>query len=260
MKTVIVIPARYGSTRLPGKPLHLIEGISLIQRMWNIAKAVTGVSDIVVATDDQRIVDHVRGFGGQAVMTGECDTGTDRAHEAVSQLGYTPDAVVNLQGDAVLTPPWVVQSIVDELSSNAKADIVTPAVNMTEDVYKKFKAAKDGGEVGGTTVALNNDGFAMYFSKSVIPFVRKMPTDGSLPVYRHIGLYGYKKPALDKYVDLPMGRLEFVESLEQLRALENGMPVKVVLVDYKGRTHWAVDSPEDAQRAAEIIQNEGELV
>lgn len=260
MKTVIVIPARYGSTRLPGKPLKEIAGISMVRRMWHIAKAVTGVSDVLVATDDERIITHVEAFGGRAVLTGECENGTERAWQAIKHLNYQPDNVVNLQGDAVLTPPWVVQAVVNELNSKNNADIVTPAVQLTPEVYAKFKAAKNAGEVGGTTVAIDNKGFALYFSKSVIPFIRKMPTDGTLPVYRHIGLYGYRYHALERYLSLPPGKLELVESLEQLRALENGMPVKVVVVDYQGRTHWAVDSAEDAKRAEEIIAAEGELV
>ncbi|MDD9912770.1 MAG: 3-deoxy-manno-octulosonate cytidylyltransferase [Alphaproteobacteria bacterium] len=260
MTTAIIIPARYGSTRFPGKPLHEIAGVAMLERVYRLAKQVNNVDGVYVATDDARIKTFVEGFGGQAVMTSEsCPNGTARVWEAAQQLNPVPDIILNLQGDAPLTPPWVVQGLVDELQANADVPVATPATRMTEVAYEKLKAAKAAGEVSGTTVVTDKSGNAMYFSKSLIPFVRKKVGD-VFPVMRHVGLYGYRKEALAQYFDLGETDLENIEGLEQLRYLYHGIPIRVVEVDYKGRTHWGVDSPEDAQRAEEIIAAEGELL
>ena len=264
MQTVIVIPSRYGSTRFPGKPLSPVAGVSLLERVYRIARSVSGVDAVFVATDDERIVQHVTDFGGQAIMTGECENGTERVWQAVEQLPQNPDIIINLQGDAVLTPPWVIQAVGDELRCNANVQLCTPAVRMDDTSYRKLQAAKAAGEVGGTTVTVNKNGDALYFSKAIIPYVRKASTP--LPVLRHIGLYGYRYQALKQYLSLPPSMLELTEGLEQLRALENGIPIRVVEVNYtdpesgKLRSHWAVDTPEDAKRAEDIIANEGELL
>lgn len=265
MKVVIVIPSRYGSSRFPGKPLAEIEGKSLVQRVYEVGKAVEHVTDVVVATDDERISSHVEGFGGKAVMTGECVNGSERAWQAIEQLGYQPDIIINLQGDAVLTPPWTIQAVVDEMLRDEAVKVCTPAVRMTDEIYAKLLAAKEAGEVGGTTVTFNKNHDAMYFSKTIIPYVRERVGE-KLPVFRHIGLYGYRYDALKDYLGMEPTVLELTEGLEQLRLLENAVPIRIVEVDYKdpktgkNRTHWAVDTPEDANRAAEIIRTEGELV
>ena len=260
MKTAIVIPARYGSTRYPGKPLADIFGKSMIRRIWDIASAVEGVDQVIVATDDDRIIEHVEGFGGTAVMTDEtCENGTVRVCQAIERLeGDKPDIIINLQGDAVLTPPWVIQPLVD-MFKDETVQYGTIATRLTEEVYEKLKAAKAAGEVSGTTVVQDKNGDALYFSKSLIPYVRKVVGD-EFPVMRHIGMYGYRYDALKKYIELPETDIENVEGLEQLRVLWHGHKMRVAEVDYRGRTHWAVDSPEDAWRAKEIIAEEGELV
>lgn len=276
MRTVIVIPARYGSTRFPGKPLAPVAGRSLLERVWRIARAVRGVERVLVATDDERIAAHVRGFGGVAVMTPEgCRNGTERAAAAIAHLAPPPDAVVNLQGDAVLTPPWVVQAVVDALAATAspndvpdggpadapsarrRADIVTPATILDDGAVARLAAAKAGGEVGGTTVTVGLDGFALYFSKAIIPF-RRDPARA--PVRKHIGLYGFRREALARIVALPPTPLELAEGLEQLRALEHGLSVRVVEVDLRGRTTIAIDDPADVARVEAAIAAEGELV
>ncbi len=260
MKTVIVIPARYGSTRFPGKPLKPIKGKSLLERTCAIAKAVKNVEDVFVATDDDRIAEHAKGIGVKAVMTSEaCENGTERVWEAIQNIGYKPDAIINLQGDAVLTPPWIIQAVVDTLSTDSSVQLATPATQLTWEQYDRLAASKSNGTAGGTTVTFDLQHNALYFSKALIPFLR----DKSLPippVYRHIGLYGYRYDCLKQYLQLKPTPLESSEKLEQLRALENGIPIKVVLVDYKGRSHWAIDSPDDVTIAESIIDKEGELV
>lgn len=258
MKSLIVIPARYGSSRLPGKPLALIAGVSLLQRVWRIASAVSHVDKVVVATDDERIVEHGESFGAHCVMTPpECRNGTERVHATLDALKISPEIVINLQGDAVLTPPWVIQGVVDALLKNRTVDIATPAVVLDNESYLKLKESKARGEVGGTTVVFDREYNALYFSKSLIPFRRG---DVDTPVYRHIGLYGYRADALSRYIQLPETPLERAEQIECLRALEYGMKIRVVPVDYRGRSHCSVDSESDIRRAEELIVREGELV
>jgi 3-deoxy-manno-octulosonate cytidylyltransferase (CMP-KDO synthetase) len=259
----VVIPARYGSTRFVGKPLKMIDGRSMIHRVWSLAKAAAGVTAVYVATDDDRIASHIRAFGGEAVMTpSECVDGTERVLWTARALPTPPAIVINLQGDAVLTPPWVIEAMVEEMLSDPAVELATPAVRMDRRSYETLRATKQAGEVGGTTVTFDKRHNALYFSKSVIPFVRADSEDdgASLPVYRHIGLYAYRFATLLRCVAMEPGPLERAEKLEQLRALENGIPLRVVEVDYRGRTHWAVDSPEDLLRVEEIIRAEGELL
>lgn len=260
----IIIPSRYGSTRLMGKPLESISGQSMIHRVWSIANAVAGVEFVFVATDDMRIADHVRGFGGAVVMTpSTCENGTERVLAATGMLRSPPSIVVNLQGDAVLTPPWVIEALVHEMRRDTSVGMATIAVRMDQQQYALLVEAKSLGEVGGTTVVFDRARNALYFSKSPIPFVRR--DDGvsppeEFPVFRHVGLYGYRLETLHRLSTLSPGPLERAEKLEQLRALEHGIPIRIVEVDYRGRTHWAVDSREDLVRVEEIIKREGELV
>ncbi len=260
MGTMIVIPARMGSSRFPGKPMAMIAGRSMIERMWRIATAVEGIDGVVIAIDDPALGEHVRGFGGHTVMTDPaCRNGTERVNDAIRNLAASPRSVINLQGDAVLTPPWIIQAVADRLAADRTAEIVTPAVRLTREGYERLKASKAGGEVGGTTVTFDAEGRALYFSKTIIPFIR-----GEIPdppqVWRHIGLYGYRRTTLAAYLSLPVGQFERVEQLEQLRALEAGIPITVVETDYRGRSHWAVDAPSDVAIVEEIIAREGELV
>lgn len=261
MNTIIVIPARYGSSRFPGKPVAPIMGSSLLERVWRIGKAVEGVSKVVVATDDTRIIEHVRSFGGEAVMTSEsCANGSERVYEATKNLGSTADVIVNLQGDAVLMPPWVIGALVDAMRKDPSVDIATPAVRLNAEQYKSMSAMKGSGVVSGTTVTFAKNGNALYFSKGIIPFVRRIPSSGEPPIFQHIGVYAYRAEALKRYIGLSQGMFEEVEQLEQLRALEHGMPIRVVQVSLQGRTMWSVDNPQDVDRVEEIIRAEGELV
>ncbi len=261
MKTIIVIPSRYGSTRLPGKPLAMIAGKTLLQRIWSIAMAVQHVDGVYIATDDERIKAHAESFGAQVIMTPvDIPNGTERVFHAAATLEYTPDIILNLQGDAVLTPPWVIQALIDYMHADPTVGFATTAVRMSAAHYQQMCQAKRDGAVGGTTVVFDQYDNAMYFSKSVIPFMRQIPNTGLLPVFRHIGLYVYRYATLEHYLALPATELEQVEGLEQLRALEQGIPIKVVQVDYRGRSHCAIDSQADIDYVEEVIAKEGELL
>jgi 3-deoxy-manno-octulosonate cytidylyltransferase (CMP-KDO synthetase) len=260
----IIIPARKGSTRFPNKPLATVAGQLLLFRTWKIAQAVDGVDAVYIATDDNEIRSVAEGFGASVLMTpAECDNGTERVFAAVSQLPVRPDVIVNLQGDAVLTPPWVIQAVVDAMTMNPEIAMATPATALSWAQYDQFVAAKAGGRVSGTLVVFDKNQRALYFSKGFIPFIRdRMPALESIapPIYRHIGLYGYRYTTLERYVNWQPTPLEKIEKLEQLRALENGLPIQIVLVDYRGRTHWSIDNKEDVAIAEGIIRSEGELV
>ena len=261
MDISIVIPARFGSTRLPGKPMAPILGRSLLSRVWAIAHSVERVAQVLVATDDERVADHAHSFGATVVMTSpDCANGTERAWDAVRDLPHPPGAVINLQGDAVLTPPWVVQGLVDAFHADPALSMVTAAVQLTWETYDDFVAHKKNSPSSGTTVVMDTHDRALYFSKVIIPNLRKPDRNAPCPVHRHIGIYGYSVPALARLVSLPPSPLEQVEQLEQLRALENGIPIQVVKVDYRGRSHGSVDTPEDIAVVEAIIAKEGELV
>ena len=256
--TVIIIPARYGSTRLPGKPLIDIAGKTMVERVWRLAMQVTGVSAVLVATDDERIAEEVESFGGEAVMTPEaCKNGTERALAAVDAKGLSPDVVINLQGDAPLTPPWVIQAMVDEMASGeTHADICTPATRLAGDKLAYFLREKEITPQTGTSVVMDKDQNALYFSKSILPFSRNAREE----VFRHVGLYAYRFDVLKALCALPESPLEQAEKLEQLRALENGYSIKVTIVDYRGRSHASVDALEDVARVEAILASEGEPV
>lgn len=259
MTVIAIIPARFGSTRFPGKPLHDIAGVAMVERVRRLAAAAPSVDRVLVATDDDRIVRAVEAAGGEAVMTPtECRNGTERVHAAAKGFARPDDVILNLQGDAPLTPPWVIDAAAAAMTAEPGLAMATPAVKLEPDAYEKMSAAKAAGEVGGTTVVFDRKMNALYFSKTIIPFQRH-PEAGTA-TYKHIGLYAYRFSALESLVALEPTPLELAESLEQLRALENGIPIRIVLTEYRGRTPWSVDSPRDAEIAAQIIEREGEIV
>lgn len=258
MSGAIVIPARYASSRFPGKPLRPVAGMAMLERVWRIAKNVRHATRTVIATDDERILAFGRSIDAEAIMTSpDCSNGTERVHDAVERAAILEDIVLNLQGDALLTPPWVLEAMIDEMILDKTPDIVTPAVLLKEAALEEFLMQKKATPASGTTVVFDRKRDALYFSKAVIPYQRKA---GHAGIYRHIGLYGYRKSALARYVNLAPTPLEQTEGLEQLRALENGMAIRVAIVDYRGRTHWSIDSPEDVAVAERIIEREGELL
>jgi 3-deoxy-manno-octulosonate cytidylyltransferase (CMP-KDO synthetase) len=188
-----------------------------------------------------------------------CRNGTERVHAALGVLDRSSRAVINLQGDAVLTPPWVIEAVVSVLGDDDEVEMATPAVRLTWPQHEELHRARAAGVVGGTTVTRDEAGNALYFSKALIPNVRD-PGTGPCPVLRHIGLYGYTTTVLARLLELEPGPLEKAEHLEQLRALEHGIRIRVVEVDYRGRTHGSVDNPGDVATVEEIIRREGELV
>lgn len=231
----IIIPARYASTRFPGKPLAPLRGAtgrdkSLIRRTWECASAIVGSVGVWVATDDQRIAHEVEAFGGQALMTSvDCRNGTERCAEAAQLLGDVADIFVNLQGDAPLTPDYVVGDLVCALATDPGAAMTTPAIRCSATIYRHLLADEAQGRVGGTTVAFNEMRRALYFSKRIIPYAPD--NAGSTPweaVHLHLGVYAYRPDALARYVSLPPSSLEILEGLEQLRFLEDSLPIKMV--------------------------------
>jgi 3-deoxy-manno-octulosonate cytidylyltransferase (CMP-KDO synthetase) len=250
MSVLIAIPARYASTRYPGKPLVSLKGPdgkkTLIRRSWEAAMAVRGVDRVVVATDDARIAEHAQGFGADVVMTSSAaQNGTERCAEVVKQLpGF--DVVVNLQGDAPLTPAWFVEDLIAGLAGDPEADIATPVLRCDGRAVAGFLADRRAGRVGGTTAVFGAGGRGLYFSKEVIPYTgRTYADDEPTPVFHHVGVYAYRPAALAAYPGWPVGPLETLEGLEQLRFLENGRKVLCVEVAAKGRQFWELNNPSD---------------
>lgn len=264
MEAVVLIPARYGSTRFPGKPLSLIAGKYMIERTWQVAKSAKGVDEVYIATDDERIATAAANFGAKVQMTpSTCTNGTERILAALELLGLKPNIVINLQGDAPLTPPQAIEALIKTLKNDAHIGFATLAARLSQIQYNQLIKQKADGAPGGTLVTFDCKGKALYFSKSIIPFVRNAGDSNDnanhSPVYRHIGIYAYRFDVLKQYNSLAPTPLELTEGLEQLRALEHGIPIQVVTIDLQGRTHWSVDSPEDAKIAEQIIAREGEL-
>ena len=255
MPVLVVIPARYASTRYPGKPLVELTGAggrkaTLIERSWRAACAVTGADRVVVATDDGRIRDAAQGFGAEVIMTSEtCANGTERCAEAHRNLGGGYDIVVNLQGDAPLTPHWFVEDLVSGLRAAPDADVATPVLQCSGDMLTDLLTDRRNGRVGGTTAVFAADNSAMYFSKEVIPYTGKsFEPDKPTPVFHHVGVYAYRPDALTAYPGWPAGPLERLEGLEQLRFMENGHKVLCVQVDARDRQFWELNNPEDVPR------------
>ncbi len=260
MNSVIVIPARIGSTRFPRKPLTPIAGRLLIERTFRIAKAVRNNQRVIIATDSDEVRSAAESFGAEVVLTQqECENGTLRTWLVAQNLDPVPNCIINLQGDAVLTPPSVIEAVIESLTNHPDIQIATPATALSWAQYDQFIASKEAGKASGTLVVFDRFLNALYFSKGIIPFVRNRG-ENPPPIFRHIGLYGYRLKTLNQYSSLSPSPLEQMEGLEQLRALENGIPIRIVPVDYSGRTHWSIDNLSDVVFAEEIIKREGELV
>ncbi|WP_343116312.1 manno-octulosonate cytidylyltransferase [Ostreiculturibacter nitratireducens] len=264
MTVLIVIPARYASTRYPGKPLVELKGArgasrSLVERTWRAAMEVKGAARVVVATDDDRIRLAAEGFGAEVVMTSEtCQNGTERCAEAFDKLGGGFDIVVNLQGDAPLTPPWFVEELVAGLRADPVAEVATPVLRCDGRALNGFLDDRRAGRVGGTTAVFGRDHKALYFSKEVIPYTgRRYTDDEETPVFHHVGVYAYRPSALAAYPRWEAGPLERLEGLEQLRFLENERPVLCVQVDAKGRQFWELNNPEDVPKLEAMMKEMG---
>ncbi|PZQ97767.1 MAG: 3-deoxy-manno-octulosonate cytidylyltransferase [Cereibacter sphaeroides] len=259
MSVLIAIPARYASTRYPGKPMVELRGPdgiarTLIRRSWDAAMQVQGVDRVVVATDDTRIRDHALGFGAEVVMTSDqCRNGTERCAEVLTKLpGY--DIVVNLQGDAPLTPAWFVEDLIAGLRAEPSAEMATPVLRADGRALAGFLADRKAGRVGGTTAVFGAGNRALYFSKEVIPFTSRTYAETEpTPVFHHVGVYAFRPAALLAYPGWEPGPLEQLEGLEQLRFLENGRQVLCVEVDAKGRLFWELNNPQDVPRIEAML-------
>lgn len=257
----VIIPARFASTRYPGKPLVELTGRtgvtkSLIRRTWDKACLVEAASRVVIATDDDRIREHAESFGAEVIMTPvSCRNGTERCAAALEEMGDTDDVIVNFQGDAPMTPSWFVDDLIESVHKNPGVDVATPILNCDAITYQHFIEDRQNGRVGGTTAVFGTDMKALYFSKEVLPYAEP----GSKPdlhrfVYHHVGVYAYRKHALLEYPKLKIGFLEQLEGLEQLRFLENEHTILCVEVDAKGQLFWELNNPVDVKRIEENIE------
>lgn len=286
MKVLIGIPARYASTRLPGKPLIKIAGKEMLIRVWEIATKVAaqypaGEVHPAIATEDQRIVDFCNENNMECYLTSEaCKTGTDRIAELVEKVDGTPEFIINLQGDNPTCPPWFLTKMIDCYRNDNSVEVVTPCVNLDWDTLDALKTAKQKNPYSGTTCIVNakmgagieaitkqDEWDAVWFSKNIVPAVRKEDKLKAIspefsPILRHIGLYSYRTDVLEK-----IGQAEDTiysegetEGLEQLKFLSMGLNVKLVKVDYQGRQALSgVDSPADRDKAEEFFEKYGEF-
>ena len=242
-----IIPARYASSRFPGKPLIDIKGKSMIQRVYEQAKKSTLLDRVVVATDDARIFNHVKNFGGDVVMTAsDHPSGTDRCMDALLKLKEDYNYVINLQGDE----PFIEPEQIDELAAILKDDTTELATQMI--AVDNYEMLFDKGEV---KIVLNKNNEALYFSRVVIPFIKGVDEKEwhqHHQYFRHVGMYAYRKDILEKITQLPVSSLEKAESLEQLRWIENGFIIKCVITKYESH---CIDTPEDVEKVLRLTKN-----
>lgn len=244
-----IIPARYASTRFPGKPLADIQGKSMLQRVYEQAQKSTALASVVVATDDERIYEHVQSFGGRAVMTAaHHPSGTDRCFEALQQLGEPYRYVINIQGDE----PFIDPRQIDELAAvlqDGTTELATQMIPVTD-----HEVLFDMGEV---KIVLNEHKEALYFSRMVIPFIKGVEqSEWHLhhTYYRHVGLYAYRADVLEQITKLPVSPLEKAESLEQLRWLEAGFKIKCTPTEFDSH---CIDTPEDVEKVLRLMGRVG---
>lgn len=243
MQIVVIIPARYSSTRFEGKPLQLIGGKPMIQRVYESAKNSETVTDVVVATDDQRIFEAVTNFGGKAIMTAADNrTGTDRVAEAADKMGLAlDDILINIQGDQPCVVPQHLADVIRPFLSEKSIEMSTLAFKIVN--KSEITNPKD------CKVTFDAAGFALYFSRSPIPCARDKDT--VFDSYKHLGIYAYTRDFLETFRKLPQGQLEAVEKLEQLRVLEHGYRIRVVVTEHDSPE---VDVPEDIARIEKLLK------
>ncbi len=242
-KMIAIIPARYSSSRFPGKPLAIICGKPMIQWVYERVASVQEVESVYVATDDMRIYDSVMRFGGRAVMTGECSCGTDRVYQACKDI--EGDIIINVQGDEPLIRPEMINDLITAFQD--------PEVQMAT-LKKKITDIEEAENPNVVKVITDRFGDALYFSRFAIPYDREKT--GKTDRYKHIGVYGYKRTFLERFVSLPQTELEKTECLEQLRALENGYKIRVKETSYQS---IGVDQPSDIDRVEEQMKREGDI-
>ncbi len=240
MKILGIIPARFASTRFPGKPLIDIDGKPMIQRVYEQVKKVSIISDVVVATDDERIKNAVESFGGKAMMTSSNhQSGTDRCNEVVQKISEKYDVVVNIQGDEPFIHPQQIEKICSLFSSeNIKIGTLVKKIKLNEELINP--------NVVKAVIGSNNK--ALYFSRAVIPYLRNISFEEWVDknnFFKHIGIYAYRTNILKEITLLPQSKLELAESLEQLRWLENGYTIHALETEYES---VAIDTPEDLKK------------
>jgi 3-deoxy-manno-octulosonate cytidylyltransferase (CMP-KDO synthetase) len=262
MKTAIVIPARYGSTRFPGKPLVKIGGRTMLGRVYDLARTSAEKypdTSVYITTDDQRISDHAQSLGADVLITSpNCPTGSDRVLAAVEQMKTKPDFVINLQGDAPFTPPHALEAMLQAFDKDPGIEVVTPVHGLIWADLDRLRESKKTTPFSGTCVILRDDFTALWFSKQIIPAIRDETTLRGLsaisPVYQHLGLYGYRRDILERFCALPQSHYEQLEGLEQLRLLENGITIKTVPIALDiGQMQSGIDTPQDLARAEAIL-------
>ena len=243
MKFIGIIPARYASTRFPGKPLALLGGRPVIQHVYE--KAITALDEAYVATDDERIYDAVLTFGGKAVMTrNNHKSGTDRIEEACEKINTDAEVIINIQGDEPFVHPSQLETI-QRLFDHPQTQIGT--------LGKRFESMEAVMNPNSPKIVVDKNGFALYFSRSVIPFIRGKEQNCWLeyfPFLKHLGIYAYRRETLHEITQLPQSSLEIAESLEQLRWLENGYRIRVGRTDIET---VGIDTPDDLQKAEEFL-------
>ncbi|WP_213271044.1 3-deoxy-manno-octulosonate cytidylyltransferase [Hyphomonas sp.] len=266
MQTLIVVPARYGSTRLPGKPLAKIAGKTMVSRVAGLARRAADTlgkgAEFVVATDDTRILEYCRDQKINVVMTDPAlPSGSDRALAAVDGLGMSPDFVVNLQGDAPFTPVGHVVAVVRALETSG-ADAATPYIRLSWAALDQLRGHKAQTPFSGTTLVKDPKGRAIWFSKNILPAIRKEPELRKLndlsPVCQHVGLYGFRLDTLRRYCAIPESYYERLEGLEQLRLIENGFSVQAVEVTPGRIAIPGIDTAEDIALAERLVLELGE--
>lgn len=263
--TLIVVPARYGSTRLPGKPLLTIAGRTLLERVSAAARIAAGMAgdcDLVVATDDERIADHAHQIGIEAVLTAaDIDSGSARACAAAQTRAVRPRYVVNLQGDAPFVRPEIVAGLVATLRESS-TDVATPVYRLDWPRLDRLRAHKQVAPFSGTTCIRGSDGRALWFSKSILPAMRDEPAlrqeTAVSPVWQHLGLYGYSMAALEWFSAAPQSHYEVLEGLEQLRFLEGGRTIATFEVEAPTHAMSGIDTPADIALAEEAIARLGD--
>jgi|SRR5215469_11940540 len=249
MRIIGIIPARFASTRFPGKPLAVIAGKTLIQRVVEQCKNAKSLNEVIVATDDQRIADGVRHFCRVEMTRSDHPSGSDRIAEVASRVSC--DAVVNIQGDEPLIEPKVIDAVAGALAQEGMSTAATPIKHTAE--YDNPNVVK---------VVFNAAGRALYFSRRTIPYLREAASRSTneqlaaFPFLKHLGIYGYRRETLLKLVQFPVSPLENAEKLEQLRALENGIQIAVVKVDYDS---VGVDAPEDVAKVEKILKQSAKI-
>lgn len=246
MKFIAIIPARYASTRFPGKPLAMLGGKTVIQRVYEQASAV--LEEAYVATDDERIYQAVEAFGGCAVMTrADHKSGTDRLEEAATKIGTDADVIINIQGDE----PFIQKSQIETLKGLFEND--ETQIGTLGKPFENMEAVQN---PNSPKIVCDRRGFALYFSRSVIPYVRgEEPANwlNHFPYLKHLGIYAYRRQVLHEVTQLPQSSLEKAESLEQLRWLENGYRIRVGITNVET---IGIDTPEDLQRAEEFLKTQ----